>query len=55
MQPNGFDYVNVGGHSVQSMTLNANVQHQQNSNNDGVEVGRLTYHSSTLEGSLILV
>lgn len=55
MQPNGFDYVNVGGHSVQSMTLNANVQHQQNSNNDGVEVGRLTYHSSILEGSLTLI
>lgn len=55
MQPNGFDFINVGGTSIQSITLSTNSQLQQSANVDGVEVGRLTYHSSILEGSLTLV
>lgn len=55
MQPNGFDFINIGGELVQSITLNTNVQMQNNSNVDGEDVAVLTYNSVAKVGRLNLV
>ncbi|EXB47285.1 hypothetical protein J522_1936 [Acinetobacter baumannii 146457] len=55
MQPNGFDFINTGGVLVQSITLNTNVQMQNNSNVDGEDVAVLTYNSVAKVGRLNLV
>lgn len=55
MQPNGFDFINTGGELVQSITLNTNVQMQNNSNVDGEDVAVLTYNSVAKVGRLNLV
>ncbi len=55
MQPSGFDFINTGGELVQSITLNTNVQMQNNSNVDGEDVAILTYNRVAKVGRLNLV
>lgn len=55
MQPSGFDFINTGGELVQSITLNTNVQMQNNSNVDGEDVAVLTYNRVAKVGRLNLV
>lgn len=55
MQPSGFDFINTGGVLVQSITLNTNVQMQNNSNVDGEDVAVLTYNRVAKVGRLNLV